>query len=76
MLNMKPYSTSQVAKLVRVTRVTLQNWMRGKKIPTPRVQRVAGVLVRFWNAKDIAQVRKYKAAHYKKGRGRKKKAKA
>ncbi len=73
MLNMKPYSTSQVAILVHVTRVTLQRWMRGKKVPTPKAQRVAGVLVRVWNAKDVEKVRKYKAANYRKGRGRKSK---
>ncbi|MBW7998454.1 MAG: helix-turn-helix domain-containing protein [Candidatus Glassbacteria bacterium] len=72
---MKTYSTGEVARLVGIGRATLHRWMRERKVPVPRVRRVACVTVRFWSKSDLEKVRTYKAAHYCKGRGRKKKIK-
>jgi excisionase family DNA binding protein len=70
------YSTAQVARRLKIGRQTLHRWIAGGQVPAPRRQKVAGVTVRIWSAKDVELVRKYKAAHYRKGRGRKKGSKS
>lgn len=70
------YSTAQVARKLNIGKQTLHRWMREGKVRPPRKQRVAGVAVRFWAARDVERIKKYKASHYRKGRGRKKKKKA
>ena len=69
---MKTYSTKQVAKMVGINRVTLQRWLLSGKVPEPRRIRNGGVDVRIWATRDVERVKKYKADHYRKGRGRKK----
>ena len=73
---MRGHSTAQVARKLKIGRQTLHRWIRERKVSAPRKQRVGGVAVRFWGDEDVERVRKYKAANYRKGRGRKKKAKA
>ena len=73
---MKTYSTKQVAEMVGINRVTLQRWLLSGNVPEPRRLRNGGVDVRIWKNRDVERVRKYKAANYRKGRGRKKKPKA
>ena len=70
---MASYSTAQAAKMVGVNRVTLQRWLLAGKIREPRRITNGGVDARVWTDRDVERVRKYKAAHYRKGRGRKKK---
>ena len=70
---MRTYSTAQVAKMVGVNRVTLQRWLLAGKIAEPRRIRNGGINARIWTDRDVERVRKYKTAHYRKGRGRKKK---
>ena len=70
------HSTAQVARKVGIGKQTLHRWIREGKIAAPRKQRVGGVVVRFWKDEDVERVRRYKAQHYRKGRGRKKKPKA
>ncbi len=71
---MSPLSTPEVARKVGIHRVTLEKWIRAGKVkPSKRVQ-VGGKAFRIWTARDVERVRKWKAAHYRKGRGRKKKA--
>ncbi len=65
-------STSQAAKLLKIGRPTLHRWVASGKLKPPKLQRVGGVSVRLWTEEDIRRVRKYKASHYRKGRGRKK----
>jgi predicted site-specific integrase-resolvase len=73
---MSPLSTPEVAHKVGIHRVTLEKWIRAGKVkPSKRVQ-VGGRAFRIWTARDVERVRKWKAAHYRKGRGRKKKKKA
>lgn len=67
----KTYSTVQVAKLLEITPATLHRWIREKRIEPPPLQSLAGMEVRVWNAKNVAEVRKYKVEHYW-GRGNKK----
>jgi len=69
------HSTAEVARKVGIGRRTLLRWIAKGKVPAPRKRRIFGVAVRVWTAKDAERVRKWKAAHYRKGRGRKKKQK-
>ena len=70
---MRTYSTKQVARMVGIGRSTLVSWLRTGKLKEPRRIRNGGIDARIWTARDVERVRKWKAAHYRKGRGRKKK---
>ena len=69
---MRTYSTKQVAETAAINRVTLQRWLISGKVPEPERLHVAGIDVRVWKDMDVDRVLKYKKAHYRKGRGRKK----
>jgi predicted site-specific integrase-resolvase len=71
---MKHRSTSDVARLVGVSKKTILRWLWEGKVPEPKHSTGGGQDVRVWNARDIAKAAKYKEANYRKGRGRKKKA--
>ncbi len=72
---MRTYFTGQVARMLGIHKVTLQRWLLSGKVPEPKRIRVNGGETRIWTARDVERVRKWKAAHYWKGRGRKKKKK-
>ena len=72
---MKTYFTGQVARMLSIHKVTLQRWLLSGKVPEPKRIRVNGGETRIWTARDVERVRKWKAAHYWEGRGRKKKKK-
>ena len=74
-MTMRTYSTKQVCKNVGIGRQTLLRWLHDGRIKEPRRIRNGGVNARIWTARDVERVKKYKAAHYRKGRGRKKKKK-
>jgi DNA-binding transcriptional MerR regulator len=69
---MRNYSTSEAARAVGIHPITLHRWVLQGKIKGPRKQRIGGIVIRLWSERDLERVRKYKAAHYRKGRGRKK----
>ena len=69
---MVTYSTRQVARMVGINRSTLVAWLLSGKLKEPRRIRNGGIDARIWTARDVERVRKWKAAHYRKGRGRKK----
>jgi len=69
---MSPFSTEQVAQRVGVNRVTLERWLSSGKVERPKTIHFGRAELRYWTAKDIKQIEKYKATHYRKGRGRKK----
>ena len=71
---MNPLSTVQVAKLVGIHRVTLEEWMRQGRVKPPKAVSIGGQTYRLWSERDIERVRKHKEKFYRKGRGRKKKA--
>ena len=72
---MRVYSTKQVAELVGVHWVTLHHWLKAKKVSCSMAFPMNGRTFRGWTDEDIALLRKYKEGNYRKGRGRKKKAK-
>ena len=74
---MKTYSTKQVTQMVGISRPTLHRWLlyARPRLTEPRRIRNGGIDTRIWTARDVERVKKYKATHYRKGRGRKKKKK-
>lgn len=73
-IQMKTYSTIQVAKLLGIASGTFHRWIREKRVQAPSLQSVLGMNVRAWTEVDIQKVRKYKDEHYW-GRGGRKKRK-
>lgn len=74
-VNRKTYTTREAAKAAGITRITLQRWITAGKIRAPQTQLVDGVGKRLWSNEDISRLRKAKEEIYRKGRGRKPKAK-
>jgi hypothetical protein len=64
-------STRDAAKKLGVTILTLQRHVTAKTVDAPSLQKVGGVSVRLWSARDIEKARKVLAATKP---GRKKKA--
>jgi|SRR6478736_4061944 predicted site-specific integrase-resolvase len=50
------YSTSEAAKRIGVSLITLKRYMAAKKIPLPP-PRVGGMRIRLWTEQDIQKVR-------------------
>ena len=64
-------STAEVAAKVGIHQATLERWLAGGKVKTPKPLRVGGKVFRNWTALDVEGVRKFKQENYRKGRGRK-----
>jgi excisionase family DNA binding protein len=56
----KTYSTGDAAKLIGVSRQTLQTWIDRKSIPTPRLEKVGRMSIRLWTGADIEKARRFK----------------
>ena len=61
--------------MIGVHKNTLLRWLYSGKIPEPKHRGNGGVDIRIWTDRDVKRVRKYKEKNYRKGRGRKPKAK-
>jgi len=59
------YSTTQVAKLLKLKQPNLQKLIREKKIPFPPIALVGGLWIRLWSKRDVARVRKLPAVRRK-----------
>ena len=68
-------STLDVARKVGISRVTLERWLASGKLPAPKTIRFGKSEFRDWTDREVERVRKFKAANYRKGRGRKPKPK-
>ena len=55
---MRGFSTREAAKKLDVNLVTLQRHIAAKTIQAPPLQKVGGVTVRLWTARDIERARK------------------
>jgi predicted DNA-binding transcriptional regulator AlpA len=73
---MSTYSTVQVARLLGITSDTLHRWIREVKVKAPSIQSLGGMRVRIWSEEQVEAVRKYKAEHYRKKPGRRKRKKS
>jgi len=68
-------TTVEAAKKAGLHPVTLQRWIAAGKVAAPKPSLVGAVGYRLWSARDVAALLKAKASLYRKGRGRKPKAK-
>jgi hypothetical protein len=66
-------TTRKAARAAGIHLATLQRWIAARNVSAPRLRIRHGRAVRLWAARNVEQLRRYKAAHYCKGRGRKKK---
>jgi hypothetical protein len=57
---MKQRTTEEAARVVGISRASLQFWISSGQISAPDVQLVAGRAVRLWSAADIAKLQKFK----------------
>ena len=60
-IEMRGYSTAQVAKMVGVSKNTLLRWLYGGQLKEPRRTQVAGRSWRIWVESDIQRARELKA---------------
>jgi excisionase family DNA binding protein len=72
---MQTYSTQEVADLVGIHLITLYEWLSAGKVRASQATPMKGRTLWRWTKADVKKVSQYKAAHYRKGRGRKKKPK-
>jgi hypothetical protein len=69
---MRTYSTKQAANKVDLHPVTLRRWLAAKKVRPSLGVPYDGRTLWRWTDAEVEELRKYKDAHYRKGRGRKK----
>jgi hypothetical protein len=55
---MKSFSTREAARKLRVALITLQRHVTAKTVKAPPLQKIGGVRVRLWTARDIEKARK------------------
>jgi len=67
-MSSKIYSTGEAAAQARITRATLQDWIKKGKFEAPKLARVGNVSVRLWTASDVARLKKTKAEIYQEKR--------
>lgn len=67
---MKTYSTKQAARRAGIHWVTLHRWLAAGAVRPSVAIRTNGSTFYRWTPADVARLRKHKAAHYRKGRGR------
>ena len=71
-INVRGYSTVQVAKAMGVSKNTIQRWLYAGTLPEPVRRKIGGMTWRIWSEADIERARKVKAT-MKRGRKLKKK---
>jgi len=54
------YTTPEAAKLIGVSRQTLQAWVKGRMIPPPELIEIGNVAVRLWSKADIQRAKRFK----------------
>jgi predicted transcriptional regulator len=55
---MAEYSTREAAKKLGVTHATLSNYIKAKKIPTPKTVQIGRLKVHSWTEADLERLRK------------------
>ena len=60
------YSTGEVAKAIKVSKITLLRWLWDGKIPEPKRQTFGGVENRVWTAADLNRAKLYREQNYRK----------
>lgn len=59
-MSAKTYTTAQAAKLIGVSRQTLQAWIAAGDIKAPELIGVGNATLRLWTAKDVERAKKFK----------------
>ena len=54
---MRSYSTTQVAKMLKMKQPNLQRLIRKKSIPFPPLVQVGELKIRLWTKKDVERVK-------------------
>jgi hypothetical protein len=54
---MRTYSTTQVAKILKIHQPGLQRLIRYKRIPFPPLLKVGRLKIRLWTARDVQRAR-------------------
>ena len=70
-MSTKLLTTREAAEAVGIGRVTLQRWIRARKVQAPKARLRNGVGVRLWNQADVKRLLAVKEKLYRRGRGRK-----
>ena len=55
---MKTYSTTEAARKLGVTRLTIQRHIAAGTITPPKLHQLGSVAVRVWSERDVQRVRK------------------
>jgi hypothetical protein len=55
---MKVFSTTKAAEKLGMHRVNLQNAIKQRKLPAPKLSKIGGVNVRLWTTRDIERARR------------------
>ena len=69
-MNAKHLTTKEAAKVVGITRVTLQGWIKRGKFRAPKTQLRNGHAVRLWTESDVVRLQALKKKIYNKVGGR------
>lgn len=64
------HTTSDVAKLVKISSPTLYRWIHTEGFKAPPMRVVANIKVRLWNKGDVERLKRFKAKQYRKGQGK------
>jgi predicted site-specific integrase-resolvase len=64
------WTTREAARAVKISRASLQEWIRRGKIVAPSVRLIKGKAVRVWNASDIKKLHAVKSKIYGQGKGK------
>jgi predicted site-specific integrase-resolvase len=70
-MSSKYCTTQEAADAAKITRATLQDWIKKGKFAAPQLQRLGKVSVRLWTVSDIARLRAKKKEIYQEKRPRK-----
>ena len=68
----RTYSTKQAAAMAAIHWVTLRRWLVSGRVRPSLAVPYDGRTLWRWTDADVEKLRRYKDAHYRKGRGRKK----
>jgi DNA-binding transcriptional MerR regulator len=58
------YSTGEVAKAIKVSKITLLRWLWNGKIPETKRQTFGGVENRVWTESDLNRAKLYRERNY------------
>lgn len=62
----RTYSTVEVAREIRVSKITLLRWLWSGKLSEPKHQTFGGVDSRIWSEGDLNRARLYREQSYRK----------